>query len=107
MTPVLVSLLSKRRGGLGVSTWLVDDDVSVFASTSFSSCIGIWPEGTLELGLLPPGPATGRPKKEFLGETMPGETALGVVEIEGGRYMLLTTFAAPGCGMSEVERRCV
>jgi hypothetical protein len=103
MTPVLDSLLPSCRGGLGVSTWLAEED-SVLASTSLSSGIGPWPEGTLETGLLVPGPVlTGRPKKELRGETMPGDTGLGVPAGEG-RYMLLTTtLAAPGT--SEVERR--
>lgn len=103
MGPLLVSLRSRRRGGLGVSTWLADEEM-VLESTSLSSGMGPWPDGARDVGLLTPlTPATGRPKKELRGEMMPGDVGFGEVVL-GVRNML---FAAPAAPTSDVERRCV
>lgn len=102
-----------RRGGLGVSTWEFSDEDLASASRSLSLRSSApapcsdgggpapAPEGTREEGLLPAFAALmGMPKKEFRGETSPGE--VGEAAAGGARNMLVTRLEE---GTSDVERR--
>ena len=108
--PVMVLPIS-RRGGLGVSTWEFSDEDLASASRSLSRSSAPCsdggapapaPEGTREEGmlLLPVAALMGMPKKEFRGETSPGE--VGEAAAGGARNMLVTRLEE---GTSDVERR--
>jgi hypothetical protein len=83
-----------------VSTCDVSD---VDTASSLSSSLGGTPvDGTLEGGLLL-AVLMGMPKKEFRGETRPGDVWPGVAAEGGARNMFVTML--PGGGISDAERR--
>ena len=92
--PVMVLVIS-RRGGLGVSI----SEADFVSMSSLSSLGGALVEGTLDEGLLLVV-LMGMPKKEFLGDTRPGDN--GAAAAGGARNMFVTMLPE---GTSEVERR--